>query len=154
MASTDFFVQTIADHILALPPSRTKISSMLRLVSDAWDKAAYVSKQVQRMNLTFPTTVCKAASGPGVAVKSSILVAPLGSRVEVLLNLQDHGAPDAVQIAVVPEAKVLYGEKFNVTKVTEFLSGRLGKTVGEKEEAWGDVFVELHQKLLARGRKQ
>lgn len=151
-ADKDFFVESIRDHVRALPQSRTKVHDVLRIVSEAWDKCNFVSSQVKHINVTFPTIVCK-TSDSTVAVKSSLLLVPLETRVEVTLKMQGRGGPEGVIIGISPEAKVLYGETFNIAKIKEFISTRIGEAVGAKEEAWSNVLVELHQKLIARGKK-
>jgi kinetochore protein Spc7/SPC105 len=86
-------------------------------------------------------------------VTSSLLLAPLETRVEVTLNLQAMTESESVAISLAPQAHVVYGEHFNVTKVRDFMASRLGDAVCEGKEAWSDILVELQQKLIARGRK-
>ncbi|KAJ3539336.1 hypothetical protein NM208_g5533 [Fusarium decemcellulare] len=152
-AEKEFFLQCIRDHVRALPQSRTKVSHLLNMVRMAWDKANVVSSQVGRLNATFPTTVEK-TSDSSVAIACSLLLVPLETRVQVRLNLHGQSGPDGLNVAIVPEAKVLYGEHFNVPKVAEFLATRVGKAVGVGEEEWSEVMVELHGRLIARGKKQ
>ncbi|RSM12194.1 hypothetical protein CDV31_006399 [Fusarium ambrosium] len=151
-AEKEFFLQCIRDHIRALPQSRTEVSLLLSMVRAAWDKANLVSTQVGRMNASFPTTVQK-TSDSSVAITTSLLLVPLETRVEVKLNLHGQSGPGGLDVTVTPEAKVLYGEHFNVSKVAEFLGTRVGKAVGAGEEEWSNVMVELHARLIARGRK-
>lgn len=151
-AEKEFFLQCIRDHVRALPQSRTPVSHLLNMVRAAWDKANLVSTQVGRMNASFPTTVQK-TSDSSVAITTSLLLVPLETRVEVKLNLLGQSGPEGLDVAVTPEAKVLYGEHFNVSKVAEFLGTRVGKAVGAGEEEWSNVMVELHARLIARGRK-
>lgn len=151
----EFFVQCIRDHIRALPQSRTKISDLLHVVRAGWDAALSTCDDIRRLNLTFPTRV-ERTSDMSVAVLASLLLAPLQTKVEVVIGLQGVSSPDGIGFAVHPEAKVIYGEQFNVGKMTEFLSTHLGNTLRGKDEdvqSWSDVLVTLHEKLLARGRK-
>jgi kinetochore protein Spc7/SPC105 len=151
-AEKEFFVQCIRDYIRALPQSRTKMSDLLRLVRDAWDKANAVASQVERINVTFPTTVVK-TSDSSIAMTTSLLLVPLETRVEITLNLHGCSGPDGVEVGVTPEARVIYGETFNVGKIGEFLSTRIGNKVGAGGEDWSSVVTELHERLIARGRK-
>lgn len=80
------------------------------------------------------------------------MVVPLWTRVEVSLNVTGVASMKGVEATVEPEAKVCYGENFNVGKLNEFLGGRLGKHA-EESESWSDVLVSLHERLLARGKK-
>lgn len=148
----EFFLQCIRNHIRALPQSRTPVSEMLRVVREGWDKAGAVSSQISRVNITFPTTVSK-TSDSSVAITSSLLLGPLETRVETILNLHGRSGPEGIDIRIVPDARVVYGETFNVAKIGEFLATRVGENVGAGEEEWSDVLVELQQRLIARGKK-
>ncbi|KAK5992720.1 Kinetochore spc7-like protein [Cladobotryum mycophilum] len=148
----EFFLQCIRDHVRAMPQSRTKISDLLSTVRTAWDKANIVSHQVDRINVTFPTKVTK-TSDSSISMTSSLLLIPLETRVEVTLNLSGFSGPDGVNVDISTEAKVLYGEQFNVGKVGEFLATRIGNKVGSGDEEWSNVVLELHEKLIARGTK-
>lgn len=151
-AEKEFFLQSIRDYVRALPQSRTKVSHLLEVVRAAWEKASLVSFQINRLNITFPTTVDK-TSDSSIAMTSSLLLAPLETRVEITLNLSGSSGAKGVDVTITPEAKVVYGEHFNVGKIGEFLATRIGNQVGATEEAWSDVVVELHERLIARGRK-
>ncbi|KAK0656544.1 hypothetical protein B0T16DRAFT_399639 [Cercophora newfieldiana] len=156
----DFFLQCIRDHARSLPQASTLVSSLLKAVSAGWDKAKTVAEQVRFLNFTFPTIVAK-TSDTSINVKASVLLVPLQTRVEVTIALQHAPNAEGVEVAVAPSARVVYGEQFNATKMTDFLSGKLGGRVvggeGEKGEgkmdAWGNAVAELHRKLLARGQK-
>lgn len=153
----EFFIQCIRDHIRGLPLSTAPVKHLLGLVAAAWDKANTIAEQTRFLNLTSPTTVTR-TSDTSVAVKSSLLLAPLQSRVEVTLNLHSVRG-DGIEFTITPSVAIVYGEQFNVTKMTDFLSGRLSRqainSAGEqsKMSAWGDAVLELHRKLLARGKK-
>lgn len=144
----EFFLQLIRDCVRALPQSRTRVSDMLNMVRTAWDSAERMAKDVRVLNVTFPTKVVR-TSDSSIAVVSSIMVVPLATRVEVSLNMTGVAGTKGVEVAVEPEAKVCYGENFNVGKVNEFLGGK----PAEESESWSDVLVSLHERLLARGKK-
>lgn len=148
----EFFLQCIRDHIRALPQSRTKVSNLLKMVQLAWDKANLVSAQISDINVTFPTTIIK-TSDASVAMSTSLLLLPLETRVEVMLNLQGESGSDGLEVMIAPEAKVVYGEHFNVAKIGEFLASRIGTKVGAQEEHWSPILVELHGRLIERGRR-
>lgn len=153
----EFFVQCARDQVRGLPQGQTKLSRMLGMVSAAWDQANAVANQVRLLNVTFPTAVAK-TSDSSIAIKSTLLLAPLVSKVEVALNLHGRIGADSIDVAIVPQATVVYGEQFKVAKMAEFLSTRVGSRVldkGEREgaETWCDVVVELHERLLARGKR-
>lgn len=152
----EFFLECIRDHIRGLPQSRTKIADLLHMVRTAWDKANSTSNHVRRLNITFPTTVAR-VSDSSIAVKSSLLMAPLETKVEIALEIRGASKPDRVDFSLHPEATVVYGEHFNTPKIAEFLSTHLGEAAFSQEEgapSWSDVVVDLHERLLARGKKQ
>ncbi|KAM0477942.1 hypothetical protein ACHAPX_005710 [Trichoderma viride] len=152
-AEKEFLLQCIRDHIRTISQSGTKLSHILKIVQAAWDKTNWISREVGRINVTFPTKVTK-TSDSSIAVTSSLLLAPLETRVEVVFHLRGSSGPEGVDVNVSTDAKVVYGEQFNVGKVGEFLATRIGKSVGAEGEPWSNVVVELYNKLIARGKKQ
>ncbi|KAI0454893.1 hypothetical protein F5B21DRAFT_223574 [Xylaria acuta] len=151
----DFFVQCIRDHVrrMAQVQTKTKIHDMLSVVSGAWKKANHVAADIHLLNCTFPTTVAR-TSDSSIAVRSALLLAPLETKVEIELALHGRHTPGGLQVSITPQARVVYGEHFKIDKVVEYLATRIGTAVGTEEtESWSDVVVELHERLLARGRK-
>jgi kinetochore protein Spc7/SPC105 len=69
-----------------------------------------------------------------------------------------------IEVVVVPEARVVYGEGFNVGKMTEFMVGRVGGAVGGKggkdkdgeggKVGWDEAVLELYRRLLAKGSQR
>ncbi|PNY18824.1 Kinetochore protein spc7 [Tolypocladium capitatum] len=151
-AEKEFFLQCIRDHIRALPQSRTKLSDLLDVVRAGWDKARQVSSHVNRVNVTFPTTVTK-TSDSSIAMTSSLLLVPLETRVEVTLHLHGRSGSAGIDVGLSAEGNVVYGEHFNLEKIGEFLATRIGDRVAADGEDWSDVVVELQQRLIARGKK-
>ncbi|KAK1994835.1 Spc7 kinetochore protein [Colletotrichum falcatum] len=152
----DFFLQCTRDHIRGLPQSRTKIADLLHLVRAAWNKANCTSNHIRQLNITFPTAVAR-TSDSSVAVKSSLLLPQIETKVEIALEIRGSSKPDGIEFTMHPEAKVVYGEHFNTGKMGEFLTTHLGDRVLSQEEgapSWSNVVVDLHERLLARGRKQ
>ncbi|KAG5984106.1 hypothetical protein E4U55_005980 [Claviceps digitariae] len=152
-AEKEFFLQCIRDHVRALPQNRTKTLNLLNIVRTAWDKARFVTSQIGLINVTFPTRVVK-TSDSSVAVRSSLLLSALKTRVETTLHLRGQSMPQGVDIGISTQVQVVYGEHFNVNKVGEFLANKIGDKMGAKEEGWSEVLVELHKRLIARGKKQ
>lgn len=155
-AEREFCLQCIRDHVRGLPQSQTKVSRMLKLVSAAWDRANALANQVYQLNLTFPTSVIR-TSDLSIAVRSTLLLAPLQTKVEVMLGIHSSTTPKGLDFIVSSQAGIVYGEQFNAAKMAEFLSPRVGDHVysrAEKEtELWSNVVSDLHAKLMARGRK-
>lgn len=152
----EFCLQSIRDHVRGLPQCQTQVSRMLRTVSAAWDRANVLANQVYQLNVTFPTSVTR-TSDSSIAVKSSLLLAPLQTKVEVVMGIQSLASPEGLDFAVSPHAVVVYGEQFNAPKMAEFLSTKVGDRVcasSEKEaELWASIVCDLHARLLARGSK-
>ncbi|KAJ9158539.1 Spc7-domain-containing protein [Coniochaeta hoffmannii] len=152
----EFFLQCIRDQVRGLQQSSTKISRVLAMVRAAWDMGRGVADHVRMLNVVFPTTVSK-TSDSEIEVRSSLLLVPLQSKVEVVLALRHKVAETGdVEVEIVPKAQVVYGESFKTDKVAEFLSSKTGTRVKgweEKGESWLDVVSELHGRLIVRGRK-
>ncbi|KAF1737611.1 Kinetochore protein spc7 [Beauveria bassiana] len=148
----DFFLQCIRDYTRALQQSATKVSELLGVVQQSWDRATKVSSQIRRVNTTFPTQVRK-TSDSSIEIVTSLLVVPLRTRVQVTLELQNRNITKGLDMDMALSVSVVYGEHFNVSKIGEFLTSKIGRTMGAMEENWSDVFVELHKRLMARGRK-
>lgn len=156
-AEKEFCLQCIRDHVRGMPQSQTKVSRMLKVVSAAWDRANALANQVYQLNLAFPTSVTR-TSDSSIAVKSTLLLAPLQTKIEVLLGIHSSATPKGLGFAVSTEAGVVYGEQFNAAKMAEFLSPRIGDRVYSRTEnatssLWVDAVADLHAKLMARGRK-
>ncbi|KUI58145.1 Kinetochore protein spc7 [Cytospora mali] len=150
----EFCLQCIRDHVRSLPPPKTHVSRILGLVSTAWDRANALANQVHQLNLTFPTTV-KRTSDSSISVKSTLLLAPLQTKIEVVLGVQSAAGATGLQFIVSSQAAIVYGEQFNAGKMVEFLSSRISDHVNSEKqtEDWCHVVSDLHNKLLARGRK-
>ncbi|RYP65994.1 hypothetical protein DL771_008041 [Monosporascus sp. 5C6A] len=153
----EFFVQCIRDHVRGLAQAQTRIGDLLKVVSAAWGKANHVTENMRLLDSTFQTNVTR-TSDASIAIRSTLLLVPLETKVEITLGLHGQSTPEGVEVSIVPQAQVVYGEHFKVEKVVEYLSTRIGARVVTKEEqgqveSWSDVIVELHGRLLARGRK-
>ncbi|KAJ3495567.1 hypothetical protein NLG97_g3300 [Lecanicillium saksenae] len=151
-AEKDFFMQCIRDYIRALQQSTTKIPELLDAVKQSWDRATKLLSQMERIDSTFPTQFRK-TSDTSIEMVTSILVVPLQTRVQVTLEFQNKNITRGLDLDIASSVAVVYGEPFNVTKIGEFLNSRIGKQTGSMEDNWSESFVELHRRLLARGRK-
>ncbi|OTA64085.1 Spc7-domain-containing protein [Hypoxylon sp. EC38] len=153
----EFFLQCIRDHIRGLVQAQTKVKDLLGLVSAGWKKANHVAENVRLLNCTFRVNVTK-TSDSSITVRAPLLLPTTKTKVEITLGLHGKSTPDGVEVTIVPQARVVYGEQFKVDKIVEFLTARIGTRVVTKEEnssieSWSDVIVELHEKLIAKGRK-
>ncbi|KAL2021450.1 hypothetical protein VTK56DRAFT_7203 [Thermocarpiscus australiensis] len=190
-----FFLRRIRARLRSLSSSKTTTITtprrLLGIVSAAWDKADAVAAHVRRLNLTFPTAVT-ATSGTttsassdesdSLCVTSSVMLAPLRARVEVVFWVSVRSArreeeevveeekmgAEGLEVAVAPEARVVYGGEtaaaaFDVGRMNEFLAARIkgdvavgvasGKKGGEGRMGWDEAVLELYRRLLAKGGK-
>jgi len=155
-AEKDFFLQSIRDHIRGLNQSKTQVKDLLNAVSVSWNKASKVVDDIRLLTISCPTEVSK-TSDDSIAIKSSLLIGPLTTKVEIVFHLTSTSGENGIDVQISPRATVVYGERFNEPKMGEFLLNRCGDVVEAKGQAtkasWGNAVAELGEKLLARGRK-
>ncbi|KAG0645464.1 NMS complex subunit spc7 [Hyphodiscus hymeniophilus] len=152
----EFFLQSIRDHIRGLPQARTQVKDLLDTVSKGWNKANVVGDNIRLLKTSNPTDITK-TSDNSVLVTSMLLIASLTTKVQISFHLTSHSGKDGISVEALPNATVIYGERFNEPKMREFLLNRCGNTVTERaalsNASWGAAVAELGDKLLARGRK-
>ncbi|KLU88098.1 hypothetical protein MAPG_07085 [Magnaporthiopsis poae ATCC 64411] len=158
----DFFLQCLRDQLRDDTRTHIPPSLILGMVTAGWAQANSVANHVRSLNLTFPTTVSR-TSDDSIAVRSTVFLAALKSKIEIVIDLRRRaaggGGDGGLDVAIRPRAVVVYGERFNTDKMADFLAGRFGDRVVASKgaegrvESWGDVIVELHGKLLS-GAKQ
>lgn len=164
-----FFLESISNHLQGLSsPSSLSVNRLLAIVSDAWDKANAAAEQIRLLNLTFPTKVTR-TSDTTLEVRSSLLLTPLQTRVEVCLALakiSSNSNSDAFEVKITPDAQVIYGEQFTKSKLNDFLKNKLGKSLlglgqqqqqdssnnkkKQQSQEWSEVVLELYKRLLAK----
>lgn len=152
----EFFLQSIRDYVRSLSQSRTHVKQLLRAVSTGWDKANAAADNIRMLNIICPTEIAK-TSDNSIVVRSSLLIAPLQTRVALKFDMMSASGKDGVDVTVQPGATVLYGEKFNEPVMKNFLVDRIGNCIERKgmktKVPWVSAVSELGDKLLARGRK-
>jgi kinetochore protein Spc7/SPC105 len=152
----EFFLQVIRDHVRCLSQSRTPVHRMLHTVRAAWDISTTVVDNIALVNVTFPTKVIR-TSDSSIEVRSSFLLPQMTTKVDVGLHIKGAVSADGIDVAVTPQARVIYGESFDADKIAEFLSARISTpseaSEGKETGLWSDTFVALHDKLMARARK-
>ncbi|KAI3399934.1 hypothetical protein diail_5090 [Diaporthe ilicicola] len=149
-AEKEFCLECIRDHLRGLPHAKTKVGSMLGLVSRTWDRANALANQVYQLNLTFPTSAAR-TSDSAISISSSLLLAPLQTKVGVSLDVQSSVGVDGLEFIVSAQAAIVYGEQFNAGKMAEFLSSRIGDHVYYKLSPPDmiDEVVELLRRLMS-----
>ncbi|KAI0397454.1 Spc7-domain-containing protein [Xylariaceae sp. FL0594] len=157
----EFFLGCVRDHVRALARAKTRIHTMLSVIGKAWTLANHVAENVRLLNCTFPTNVTP-TSDTSIAVRSSLLLAPLDTKIEITIALNREtshaSSQEDIRISMLHHVRVVYGEHFKVENVEDFLTTHIGTGFPTSEDlhkarSWSDVIGELHERLLARGRK-
>lgn len=142
-----FFVDSIRDGIRAMPQSETTVKQLLDAIGSGWKTSLATVEDIKALTRGYPTEVAK-TSDASIVVRSMMLLVPLQSKVEISYHVSTGNGEGGLKVEVKPEAKVVYGERFNEDSMTRFL----GKGVSDGR-SWMDVVQELDGRLLARGRK-
>lgn len=146
----DFFLQNIREYCRCLPQVETTVNEILVAVSASWTKAIGVVNDIRSLNRHCPTEVSR-TSDSSILVRSTLLLAPLNTKVDIQMNVHAQCYPSGVDVKLTPQCNVIYGERFNEAKMAEFLVNRT--SLSEERKSWGDIVMELEEKLLARGRR-
>lgn len=151
-----FFLQCIRNHVRGLVQKETRPKDFLDMISAGWKKAKHTAENVRLLNCSFRTTVTRVSDH--LAIKALVLLTPCKTKIEITLNLHGQSTPTGIEVNIVPQARVVYGEQFKAENIVEFLTAKIGTRVLTNEEQgsmknWGDVVVELEEKLLATGQK-
>jgi kinetochore protein Spc7/SPC105 len=147
----DFFLQNIRECCRCLPQAETTVNELLNAVSASWTKALGAVNDIQSLNRNCPTEVSR-TSDSSILVRSTLLLSPLNTKVDIQMNVRAQCSQTGVDVKLTPQCIVIYGERFNEAKMAEFLVNRTSLS-DEERKSWGDIVMELEEKLLARGRK-
>ncbi|KAK5170827.1 hypothetical protein LTR04_003085 [Oleoguttula sp. CCFEE 6159] len=148
-----FFLQLMRAHLQCLAQSQTKIKDLLDFISGGWTTALSISGAVERLNRQFVTDT-SILSDERLVVKAMMLLPMLQTKVSVSFEIGaavgggKRGA--VVETNVKADVRVVYGEKYDEGKMTEFLGKKLSGSV----EGWVEGVAELRGKLIARGKKR
>lgn len=156
-----FFLQLLRAHLLGLPQCSTPISTLLKLVSQGWDKCRTMNEAVRQLDMLGMTDVA-ILGDEQIRIAAAILLPQVDSKVQIMFdvgvglmhNLQ--GDNDVgVGAKFTSSAKAVYGERYDEDKMGEFLKTFCGEQVGGFESAagWADAVDDLRRRLIKRGRK-
>ncbi|KAI9733011.1 MAG: hypothetical protein M1834_003554 [Cirrosporium novae-zelandiae] len=149
-----FFLQAIQATLHALPQSQTRIAHLLHCISQPWDRALSTSSQISSLHLTNPVSV-NIVSDNLLAVKTSMLIKPLRTKVSVTFYVQYYSSYDGdgdsdedmgiknKNKTPPSEVKIIYGEQFKLASMEKFLE----TMAAERGRGWGDVVRELEGRL-------
>ncbi|MCJ1391052.1 hypothetical protein MMC18_003913 [Xylographa bjoerkii] len=144
-----FFLQIMRARLQCLVQSQTSIKDVLMFVSSTWDHACRISEEVRALNLTYITTP-EIQSDDLLAVKASILLREMKTKVEVAFEVTVGG--DSLDLAAdfKTRVKVVYGEVLNESKMGDFL----GQKIIKEGLGWVKALRELDGRLVARGKRE
>ncbi|VDB92557.1 Bgt-4834 [Blumeria graminis f. sp. tritici] len=155
-AAKDFFLQFIGSEVSRLQYRLTNIKDLLESVSNSWNKANEVINEVYLLTLSCPTKVVK-ISNNSIEINSTLILKPLATKIAIKLHLTAQSTDKGIEMEIMPDANVIYGERFNEPKMKEFLLKRCRYGLKERDpcnmSSWGIVVGELGDRLLARSRR-
>ncbi|KAF2273716.1 Spc7-domain-containing protein [Westerdykella ornata] len=156
-----FFLQLIRAHLHCIPQAQTRISDLLALVKNSWATALAVAEGVRWLSHDFFTEET-ILSDERMAVTANMLLPTLQTKVRcsfeisVVLGVGERGR--GVETRVVPSAELVYGEKYKVDRMREFLEEKCADRVllgagAEGVRCWAEAVLDLKSRLRATGRK-
>lgn len=144
-----FFLQLLRASLHALPQCTTRIPDLLRLVSSGWDTALAVTEAERRLGVESLTDV-RILSDERLAVDCNVLLPIVRTKVRATYEVAAAvGEGMELSIHATPSVKVVYGERFNEKKMTEFLVSQTGKGI----EGWELAVREVRARLVAKVAK-
>ena len=144
-----FFLQIMRVRLQCLLQSQTPITDVLAFVSSTWDHACRVSDEVRASNLTYITTP-EIQSDDVLTVKASILLREMKTKVEVAFTVDIGGEGLGMAVELGTQAKVVYGEVLNESKMGDFLRQKVVK----EGMGWVRALRELEGRLVKRGKRE
>jgi kinetochore protein Spc7/SPC105 len=90
-----------------------------------------------------------------MAVDAFIILASLKTKVRTRFVVEANMAWDALITAIRVEARVVYGERYDENKMSEFLNQFTSSSIEGVEEMgrWAEGVEDLKGRLLKRGKK-
>ena len=151
-----FFIQRIKMQLQGMRQGTIRIKDLLAFVSLSWNKADAVTEEIRLLNLRCPTEAI-ISSERSMSVRSSLLIQILATKVDVVFDITTSSQEASVSVNTTPSAVMVYGERYNEARMSEFLAGQVhAQVLGAENEVrgtWGRAVGELEEKLLARGKK-
>ncbi|KAF2103078.1 Spc7-domain-containing protein [Rhizodiscina lignyota] len=152
-----FFLQLLRANLHALPQSTTPISSLLKLVSEGWEKCRALAEAVRQLEIL---GICDVAilGDEMLKISVAVLLPEVETKVVVSFHLAVSVAAEAddmIDTSVKVIARVVYGERYDEPKMSEFLKMLIGGELLELEKmgVWYESVAELKSRLIKRGRK-
>ena len=148
-----FFLQLLQAHLHSIPQCRTSIQSIIRTISSTWQTALLVTEAIRFLSQTCITDE-SILSDERLAVDTVLLLSTLQTKVHIRFEIAAT-ASEEVNSTIKVEANVVYGEKYDGTKMGEFITTFTDGRVGSMEEVrrWADGVEQLKERLIKRGKK-
>jgi kinetochore protein Spc7/SPC105 len=149
-----FFLQLLRAHLHSIVQCQTPMSSLLKIVSSGWNVALSVSEAVRVLNLSCMTEEI-ILSDERMAVDTTILLPTLQTKVRARFEIAATPVGNALESNTKIEAKVVYGERYDEAKMSEFLTTFAGGRIGQIDGMgrWAEGVEDLRVRLIRRGRK-
>ncbi|KAF2747625.1 Spc7-domain-containing protein [Sporormia fimetaria CBS 119925] len=149
--SKRFFLQLIRAHLHCLPQSQTRIPDLLRFVQTSWSTTLDISKGVHCLQREFITDEV-ILSDERIAIVANLLLPSLQTKIKCRFEVEVavDGKAQGLGVKVKEDAELVYGEKYKVDVMREFLRKACE---GRGFERWGDAVRGLGEALVRRGRK-
>ncbi|KAI9712139.1 MAG: hypothetical protein M1812_006977 [Candelaria pacifica] len=151
-----FFLQNMRAQLQCMRQGGTRVKDLLMFVSDNWAKACVVAEEIRCLDVS-QMTDSVILSDEVLNAKSALFLPTLKSKVEISFLISISSSATALSISAAPQARVVYGERFNEQKMREFLACHINERIDGKEDNgsgnWSKAVIELRGKLLSKGKK-
>jgi kinetochore protein Spc7/SPC105 len=152
-----FFLQLLRAHAHALPQSSTRASRLLGLIANGWSLCSRVLDAVRSLELCGVSEV-QIMGDAKLGLITSLLLPSLQTKVQVkfLMDVVVEAGECTLQGRVKVTAHVVYGEKYDEAKMSEFLQQFVASGVissNEETRRWADGMEDLRNRLVRRGPK-
>jgi hypothetical protein len=147
-----FFLQLLRVRLQCLLQPQTQLRDVMQLVSNGWKRVEDIKLGISKLSRSYMVEAA-ILSDEVLAIKSTIFLREMRTKVSVSFDVAVSGAGLDLNLGLCVNAKVIYGEALNETRMGDFLSGKVGVTIDGATETWADGVRELEMRLIARGRK-
>jgi kinetochore protein Spc7/SPC105 len=152
-----FFLQLLRAHLLSIPQCQVSILGVLRTISSTWKIALAVTEAMRLLSQSCVTNEV-ILSDERMAVDATLLLASLQTKVRIRFDIAAAaaaGESEETSTTVKADVKVVYGEKYDQPKMSEFLTMWTGGKVGSLEDVakWVEGVEDLKVRLIKRGKK-
>ncbi|KAF1810355.1 Spc7-domain-containing protein [Eremomyces bilateralis CBS 781.70] len=149
--SKRFFLQLLQAHLHSIPQYQTSVPDLLRTVSSGWDCADSVANAVRLLRQLCITEEA-ILSDERLSIKVNMVLPNLQTKVRPVIVITAHISDGHVEVFSDVTASVVYGEKYDESKMGEFLKVHMGSRL-DAGSSWAESVLDLKRRLIKRGRK-